>query len=397
MAGSHGLPPTSASLLQLVAKIAQLSYKCARLVKNGPRAQRKYLQAIPHLFKHLLSFEQGAEDANEDHSSPLEPPSLNEKSVSECYDGLSSLYTDLQERMKELPVIYPLHEKEWKVYLERASNCRSLLAARSHSGHNMSNMLSIRRRPSPYPGKGDWCLEKDAVQRWFEGSTGLLWCYGPPGVGKSFLASHLVDHLQHSKRSAIYHFCDCASRGKESAIHVLQDLLLQLIEQGSYKVLTILDESCADPSKLQNPAEVIELIAKVGLASPVYFVVDGLDQFPNSVEFLPYVTALVSSDVNVLITSRNVPHIRKSITLAAQPEVVSSQNDIQRNAVTKFENNYLATDKAVSTGNELLLSRPSSQASLHVAASEGLGDLTSKLLIDGGSADDLGSNVAVEP
>ncbi|KAL4969922.1 uncharacterized protein BDV14DRAFT_195460 [Aspergillus stella-maris] len=187
MAAHEGLPPTFASLLRLVADIAQLSYTCARLIKNGPRAQYQYLQEIFHLLKHLLSLEQGAELADWDlspPSSPNSPPTLDEETTSACYDGLFSLYANLKGRMKGSPVIHPLHERGWKGYLEGISKCRSLLEMQPHSDYYMRN-ASLKgeqlrkllltwlpgpdaslRRPSPSPGTGDWFLEKDVIQRW---------------------------------------------------------------------------------------------------------------------------------------------------------------------------------------------------------------------------------------
>jgi Cdc6-like AAA superfamily ATPase len=43
---------------------------------------------------------------------------------------------------------------------------------------------------------GDWLKETNEFKRWVTGNSSALLCQGPPGVGKTVLASIIVDHLQ---------------------------------------------------------------------------------------------------------------------------------------------------------------------------------------------------------
>ncbi|GLA60459.1 hypothetical protein AtubIFM54640_000913 [Aspergillus tubingensis] len=49
------------------------------------------------------------------------------------------------------------------------------------------------------PGTGDWLLRKAEFRDWEESSSSaVLWLRGSPGVGKTFLTSKVIDHIQHN-------------------------------------------------------------------------------------------------------------------------------------------------------------------------------------------------------
>ena len=49
-------------------------------------------------------------------------------------------------------------------------------------------------------GSGQWLLEHDHFKKWVATSKDTLFCPGPPGAGKTILASIVVDHLWHTVR-----------------------------------------------------------------------------------------------------------------------------------------------------------------------------------------------------
>ncbi|KAL4942367.1 hypothetical protein BDV06DRAFT_164160 [Aspergillus oleicola] len=113
MARAHKLHPVFVSLLDLAANIAQLSCTCARLVRNSPKAQGLYLKATSHILRDLLLLEQASEGADGDHSlSSDPPPSLDEQTILNCYNGLSSLYAGLAPHGDVTGLVYPLNERE---------------------------------------------------------------------------------------------------------------------------------------------------------------------------------------------------------------------------------------------------------------------------------------------
>ncbi|KAF2176086.1 hypothetical protein K469DRAFT_522797, partial [Zopfia rhizophila CBS 207.26] len=41
-----------------------------------------------------------------------------------------------------------------------------------------------------------WLINESKYQHWFSSSiSSLLWCYGKPGIGKSVLASNVLEHI----------------------------------------------------------------------------------------------------------------------------------------------------------------------------------------------------------
>src|ERR1700755_1487309 len=45
-------------------------------------------------------------------------------------------------------------------------------------------------------GTADWILQKPWFNDWYSGSTDTLLCCGGPGVGKTILASYVIDHIE---------------------------------------------------------------------------------------------------------------------------------------------------------------------------------------------------------
>ncbi|KAL4971208.1 hypothetical protein BDW66DRAFT_165879 [Aspergillus desertorum] len=54
--------------------------------------------------------------------------------------------------------------------------------------------------PNRIPASGAWVEEK--LRSWWEGSEPILWLYGGPGVGKSFIASKIITELSEGELSA---------------------------------------------------------------------------------------------------------------------------------------------------------------------------------------------------
>ncbi|KAL2865966.1 ankyrin repeat-containing domain protein [Aspergillus lucknowensis] len=372
MAEAIGLAVNIASVLQLATEIAQLSYSYARDVKNAPKTQKRYLQEVSALMEVLFRVEQAIQDAETTDLLPERPPSLSDDALMDCYKALSALQFDLQKRRSRL--LQPFHEKEWRVHIDMLNNYRSLFAdflnscilvtgnatykkVSELSREQDRNLLltwlpqptvSVRQRPSPCPGTGTWFIARESVQQWIARSLDFLWCYGPPGVGKSCLASILVNNLHQSRVPAdcpvVYFFCDFSSQDQQRTIHVLHHLLRQVIEQGSSEMLASLKEACKDPSKLQNETNVAQLIATAALTQPIYLILDALDELRDPIELLIHISTFISAGINVLVTSRDLPHIRKKMRLATHFEVESNPEDLRLYVESRFRDSDFAEE-----------------------------------------------------
>ncbi|KAI0380320.1 hypothetical protein F5Y04DRAFT_257946 [Hypomontagnella monticulosa] len=87
-----------------------------------------------------------------------------------------------------------------------------------------------------HPGTGRWFEQHSEFQAWVHGRTHALFCHGPPGAGKSVIASIAINHLrtmqtaENSKCAYLYCNYGRENNGKQTAKHLFSILLRQLCE-----------------------------------------------------------------------------------------------------------------------------------------------------------------------
>ncbi|KAE8555567.1 hypothetical protein TMatcc_002826 [Talaromyces marneffei ATCC 18224] len=350
MAEVLGLLSSIATLVELSAKIAGLSYSYAREVKNAPKTQKQYLQEVSALIEVLYRVEQAVAESETGSASQ---PERRCKFRALFTDYLSScILVTTTSTYKKVSLVH--HEQD-----------RNLLLTWIPKPN-----IPLRQKPSPCPGTGDWFLDSVAVQKWLSRPTELLWCHGPPGVGKSFLASVMIDHLLKERKQSslvIYFFCDFSSQNQVKTIDILHYLLRQIIDQASGEMLSTFKDSCGDPNTLQTTTQVVELIALAASGQPIYLVLDGLDELKTPNELLWHILELVKSDIHILITSRDLPQIRKKMNTAIQLDIEPTESDLRLYVTSRLQesdfaeevtkDSSLIDDILSKTGNIFLLSR----------------------------------------
>ncbi|KAL3461665.1 ankyrin repeat-containing domain protein [Aspergillus heterothallicus] len=370
MAEALGVAVNIAAVLQVATEIAQLSYSYARAVKNAPKTQKQYLQEVSALMEVLFRVEQAVQDAETTDLPSGRPPSLSDETLMDCYRALSNLQFDLLRRRSRF--LQPFHEKEWRAHIDMLHKYRSLFAdfvascilvtgnatfrkISALSQEQDRNLLltwlppsnaAVRQRPSSCPGTGSSFFDQKAVVQWVKRSSGYLWCYGSPGVGKSCLASLMVDHLAASLENCTVasFFCDFSSQDQQSTLQILNHLLRQIIEQETLESLALIKEACTDPGKLQNASTVAHLISIAGSSQPTYIVLDAVDELRDPTALLSHIPTFVSAGVNVLVTSRDLPHIRKTMKLASHLKITSSPDDLRLYVESRFRDSDFSGD-----------------------------------------------------
>ncbi|RAO68317.1 uncharacterized protein BHQ10_004329 [Talaromyces amestolkiae] len=78
---------------------------------------------------------------------------------------------------------------------ERLDKLKKALDPVSASGQVFSSINESRM-----PGSGSWVEER--IRSWWQGSESLLWIHGGPGVGKSYMASKIINDLAKAETSA---------------------------------------------------------------------------------------------------------------------------------------------------------------------------------------------------
>ncbi|KAJ7252326.1 ankyrin repeat-containing domain protein [Mycena rebaudengoi] len=138
------------------------------------------------------------------------------------------------------------------------------------------------------PGTGEWLLQDSMFKKWKEGGIQVLWCRGMPGVGKTVLASIVINHLREN----------LANENTGVAVLYLDHRAI---------------ETHSPPNLLAVHAPILEetysvLHSTLSDFSSVFIVVDALDEYPEEYRD-PLLRRLcqLESPVRLMLTSR--PHI----------------------------------------------------------------------------------------
>lgn len=150
-----------------------------------------------------------------------------------------------------------------------------------------------------HPGTCNWLFETPDYQRWETGkknvpSESVLWIYGPPGIGKTFLASSIVERLKSQSREVLYYYFRDENSGNRNqpgwgeALSMLRNIIRQLLDVFVYKrkhqlptgFWDIYDKSGGSfLTDIDVAINVIQLLLKV--LPRITIVVDGLDECIN--------------------------------------------------------------------------------------------------------------------
>ncbi|KAJ5448697.1 hypothetical protein N7445_003518 [Penicillium cf. griseofulvum] len=390
MAELVGLLVSIGGLVQLAGQITKLSYSYVSDIKSAPKTQKLYLQEVSALTDVLFRVEKAIRETETTGLElPLCPSSLNEEALQECRRQLSVLHLDLDKRLRRL--VWPFQEKEVKKYIDLLHRYRSLFAdflsinlmfedpsplrvkhlesklirSRSVASATYKKVATIdqeqirqylyslfpasdnilRSRPKACPGTGKWFLGSQNVERWRAGAPSLLWCHGAPGVGKSLLSSITIDHLWDKKSdttsSVVYIFCQFSSREQQNLTAILQCMIRQVIEQADEKVLLTMKHLFADPMKQREAAGLAEGFSAACVLKSTYLLVDGLDEVVGADGLLPYLSSFVGSECKVMVTSRDLSHIRKAMDSATKMEICSQSEDLEIYIDSRFQTNEL--------------------------------------------------------
>ncbi|KAH6670197.1 hypothetical protein B0J14DRAFT_114378 [Halenospora varia] len=85
-----------------------------------------------------------------------------------------------------------------------------------------------------YQQTGDWILQREEFNQWTNGhASSLLWCWGPPGIGKSVIASIVLNHLEKSiareeKTTITYAYFKHDSQEQQTPAAIISSFIKQL-------------------------------------------------------------------------------------------------------------------------------------------------------------------------
>jgi ankyrin repeat domain-containing protein 50 len=178
-----------------------------------------------------------------------------------------------------------IHERVEKIgTLTIPDKRKGFLAWISQYDFNETRADILRRR---CPGTGDWLCQHDDFQRWSSShDSAVLWCYGPPGVGKTMLTSVVIEGLKMKPSTTSPYGLTCAyfsykNLDRQHPSKIMAALLKQLAQQVTHIPQQLLiwqsDHERNDTSPLYD--EIIQKFMVIAREfDRVYIILDGLDE-----------------------------------------------------------------------------------------------------------------------
>lgn len=336
-----------ATLVQITYDVACCSQKYFSALKTAKSTQNAYQNEVEALTAVLHKLERDvkssiAESGTGDLSSLL----------SNCQRDLKSIRSDLSKISGPFSrIMWPLKEKQLIEHIGKIhrhnniiqSFISSSILAATTSIQSEIGLLKISQtksqflaaisprnpiskpRPHSCPGTGAWFLESSNYADWLGRSpdtSGMLWCHGLPGVGKSVLASLAVDDLQRRQRRDGFYlahfFCDDYLRSHQTTPAIMQTILAQLIEQGDEDLLELAHGHLPMIGSGNDPENLMKIITQVcALKRPIFIVFDAEDEMSHTVRpmVVRFLQSLHGSNCRVLVTSRLPPSDDRGVPL----------------------------------------------------------------------------------
>lgn len=211
------------------------------------------------------------------------------------------------------------------------SNSRKREASKVEWLENLNSTVKRHRAPQTC----EWILDEPKFRDWKDSSTptSVLWIYGPPGCGKSFLAQYIVEHLRDLKDfpTTISYFCDAYS----TPASIAQSFLAQILREPRVKELQ--RNALAEALTTQQPGmdegafllwdRLYEWSRSDG---NFVAVVDGLDEmqkkfYDQEFNVLGRLRKLVSWSGKLLILSRTEPYIQEGLSSFPKVKITASK------------------------------------------------------------------------
>jgi len=359
-------------LVQLTCGITKLSYGYFSSVKNAGEAQKAYRHEVAALMEVLFQLER-ALDSSDTADVVVNRAAELTHIINQCREDLSAVQFKLSQASNHFSkFIWPLKSKELKEQVEKIHRLRSIIGdfvssiilvvtSQTHAplksltvSQERTQLLSrlpphrdvSKPRPMPCPGTGAWFTDSHPFRGWLGNQGGLLWCYGPPGVGKSRLASAAVEYLLEQQKQRPFYlchfFCDYALQDRQNTVSVLQSLVCQLIEQADTALLGLAQAHLALLDTSNNPDNLKEFLRATrhsGTNTVVVF--DAEDEMNRHESIVDFLFELSSLGCHVLVTSRMIRPVAGDFTATVMP-IDASGADIEKYVKYRFRHNEMA-------------------------------------------------------
>ncbi|KAJ7582098.1 ankyrin repeat-containing domain protein [Mycena floridula] len=196
------------------------------------------------------------------------------------------------------------------------------------------------------PGTVDWFIEDAKFKDWTAGKFGVLWCPGEPGVGKTILASRVVDHLHKVSRPSVgvaYIFFRYNEAKTQDIRALVASILRQLLIGDTIPDwLNPLYNSFKDKCSLNQDLNTLvnALNSQIHEYSHVYLVVDAFDECSEDIrkKFLSRLRSLTDSTcLHILVTSRPLLSLKNQFKDDQRINVRAHDDDVRAHILHQIQ------------------------------------------------------------
>ncbi|OAP55160.1 hypothetical protein AYL99_10860 [Fonsecaea erecta] len=184
-------------------------------------------------------------------------------------------------------------------------------------------------------GTGQWILRHPSFISWVTRESGLLWCHGEPGVGKTILTSIIIKHLAESKKEdevLAWIYADYREHSNLTIENLLSNILAQLLQQRgeiSQSMMKSLGVSWreAKPTLVQYRIWLQDELRKCRRTTVI---IDALDELPKRELCERFIDELrrLRPPIRLLVTSRPYAAMRKIFHDASTLEIQPQKEDV---------------------------------------------------------------------
>lgn len=187
------------------------------------------------------------------------------------------------------------------------------------SGTPEDDLTEIRSNRKP--GTCEALLEATEFDKWFNSESRcpeLLWLNAPPGSGKTFQSSFIIDRIQIFNAKCAYWFFEYRDARKRSLRDMLRSIAYQIAVQdpGYRQALVQLQRTGAQVANGDSQSIWRNLLgSKISKCqSRIYLVIDALDEAESSKNLLDLFSSFGSTNasLNIILVSRPLSSIRNS-------------------------------------------------------------------------------------
>ncbi|KAI9776091.1 MAG: hypothetical protein M1839_000604 [Geoglossum umbratile] len=290
--------------------------KNAEPLKPGARSKiRRHVRRACYPFKEatLVKIQGGISDARSDLGLALDVLGLDE--ISDIHRQVNTIvrWQEDQETQRIVDWLSPLNS-----WLKQAD-------------------ISNQRQT----GTGKWLLDDPIFLEWVKGDVESIWCRGMPGVGKTVLASAVIEFLEKDLPipdiGLAFIYCNYKERLSQKVEYFAGTIVRQLVEQRpaiADEVRELYEERRGKGTRL-SCAEYLGLLQSLAKGcSAVYIIVDALDECIDKDEepiWSSLLTKLKASvpNMHLFCASRHISDVGGSLAGSAHIEIRATDADIE--------------------------------------------------------------------